>query len=311
MKSLVTVAICTHNRAKYLDACLAALAKSMKGHRIPTLIVANCCNDHTEEVAAGYRGILDLWVVKEDRLGLSNARNCALENVESSYIVFLDDDAMPLPSWCDAIDRIVKCVKPDIFGGPYYPYYLESKPGWFVDDFGSAHVASVDGFMTPGDYLSGGNMGWRLDLLKRIGGFDPDLGMRGSKLSLGEETAIQVRLERDDRIMRYFATDMCMLHYVSPGKMRLAYIAKRSFVYGYLLAEINPNDWCLKNVGLMRLVRDTKLGLPLVFRLFARDRSKYHYWKTYAAKYLSLHMITVGVLARKVMSASSFMWRVR
>lgn len=300
MISRVTVAICTHNRARFLDACLGSLLIAMKEHDFSVLVVANCCKDDTDEVVAKYKDSLQVRMVSEDALGLSHARNCAIANAASRYIVYLDDDAMPLPSWCDAIEKIVNDVEPDIFGGPYYPYYLESKPSWFDDDFGSAHQGVLDGFLSQGEYLSGGNMGWRVDLLKEIGGFSPDLGMTGSMLSLGEETAIQARLEQEFRIRGYFATDMCMLHYVHPVKMSLRYIAKRSYVYGYLLEDINPLDECLLNSGIIKSIADTKLGFPLLFRLFIRDRAKYRFWKTYAARFLSLHMIAIGVVARKL-----------
>ena len=83
---IVTVAICTWNRAKLLDQTLTEMRKL----RIPPgiewelLVVNNHCTDETDAVIARHRGALPIQRLFEPRQGLSNARNCAVSTARVS-----------------------------------------------------------------------------------------------------------------------------------------------------------------------------------------------------------------------------------
>lgn len=302
----VTIAICTHNRKKYLNLCLASLMKSIKDHNFKVIVVLNCCIDGSEELLKKYKKKLKLTYYKEQRIGLSNAKNKATYHTKTKYIVFLDDDAKPHSNWCDAIKKAIKTFDPDMFGGPFVPYYIEKKPDWFIDELGSSHLNTKRGIMADDDYLSGGNMGWKTKLLRSLGGFDTTLGMSGKNLSLGEETSLQARYLTGRSKKRVFIPEMKILHYVHPDKMKVLYVAKRSLIYGYLLSDINK----LNSPSLMRSIKhllfNAKLGFPLLLRILIRDKNKYKFWKTYAANYLSYHMIYFGCLLRHMKQKVNF-----
>ncbi len=141
-------------------------------------------------------------------------------------------------------------------------------------------------------------MGWRVEIVRKFGGFDPHLGMRGTKLGLGEETALQLKIQREmPHSLFFFSTRMSMKHFVSPQKMTIRYIFKRNLEYGLNLKYIDPNNVLLQE-GLWQFVKSTKIGIPLILRLFVRDRNIYPYWKTYAANYLTLFSIRLGALLK-------------
>lgn len=299
-KASVTIAICTHNRKKYLNLCLASLQKSMKSHNFKVIVVLNCCNDGSEDLLRDYKKKFNLTYYKESKIGLSNAKNKAICHTKTKYIVFLDDDAKPHSGWCDAIEKAIKTYDPDMFGGPFVPFYIEKKPDWFVDELGSSHLNTKRGVMADDEYLSGGNMGWKTKLLRSLGGFDISLGMSGKKLSLGEETSLQACYLNSRPKKRVFVPEMKIFHYVHPEKMKVLYVAKRSLIYGYLLSDINMLSLPSLLCSMKHLLFNAKLGFPLLLRTIIRDKKKYKFWKTYAANYLSYHMIYFGCLIRHI-----------
>lgn len=272
----------------------------MKNHKFKVIVVLNCCTDDTEKLLQHYQKSLNLTYYKEQKIGLSYARNKAIYHTKTEYIIFLDDDGKPFSGWCDAIKKAITSFDPDMFGGPFVPYYIEQKPDWFIDEFGSSHLNTKRGIMADDDYLSGGNMGWKTKLLRSLGGFDITLGMSGKKLSLGEETSLQACCQTSRSKKRIFIPEMKIFHYVHPCKMKVLYIAKRSLIYGFLLYDINKNNSPSFLFLIKHLIFNAKFGFPLLLRTLIRDKQKYKFWKTYAAKYLSYHMIFFGCLLRHI-----------
>ena len=73
----LTVAICTKDREDLLRMCLDSLLNSPGIEKCRVLVVDNASSDGTSELLSGYREMIS--VVYEGRVGLSNARNTALE----------------------------------------------------------------------------------------------------------------------------------------------------------------------------------------------------------------------------------------
>lgn len=292
-----TIAICTRNRADFLRKCLGGLFSATQTIHPRIIIVDNASTDSTRDIVAQFADKVHL--VHEQNVGLSHARNTAIAHCHTPYLVFLDDDGVPDPEWTSSIGDMIEKHQPDVFGGPYSPFYTDPREPWFSDALGAAHMDLSDGLQPRGTCFSGGNMGWRVELLKALGGFDPKLGISGNELRLGEETALQLAMWRRSPDAKFcFSRKMHMIHHVSKVKMRLRYIHKRNFIYGWQLRDIDPMQEILKN-GVIALMLRTKLGVPLILRYFVRDRTIYPYWKGYAAAYLSLNSILIGIAARK------------
>ena len=91
---LITVAICTYNRATALEHALGTLTHLVPPHdaRWELVVVDNASTDRTREVLAAFAGRLPLRVAFEQKSGLSHARNCALDNAGGDYVLWTDDD---------------------------------------------------------------------------------------------------------------------------------------------------------------------------------------------------------------------------
>ncbi len=149
----LTVAICTRNRKYFVSRCLSSLLACEGCSDVPIVLIDNGSDDGTWEFVA--ERFPSVNRISEPLVGLSHARNRAVEICETPYIVFLDDDAEPDPTW---LLGCVECVKAgaDVFGGPFRPFYLGTKKPWFHDDHGSAHLELVDGVQLYPVCFSGG-----------------------------------------------------------------------------------------------------------------------------------------------------------
>ena len=118
----ITVALCTHNHADRLVRTLADLAQ-LKSPVSPWefLVIDNASTDTTPALlaASGWRlADMDIRIVREEKLGLSNARNRALQEARGEYILFMDDDETPDPAWLTAYEEAMREHQPDALGGP-------------------------------------------------------------------------------------------------------------------------------------------------------------------------------------------------
>jgi glucosyl-dolichyl phosphate glucuronosyltransferase len=96
---LITVAICTLNRAESLRRTLESLAAM----RVPgeldweLVIINNGCTDHTDDVIKTFAGRLPIQREFEPQHGHSRARNHAVDIAKGDYIVWTDDDVIVDP----------------------------------------------------------------------------------------------------------------------------------------------------------------------------------------------------------------------
>ena len=120
---LITVAICTHNRAASLEKAVRSVLRQMTGDT-ELLIIDNASTDDTPVVAAQLVAANPrVEVVREDELGLSAARNAALKKARGQFVLFLDDDATAEPDWLAAYQRFLSAppsAKIAVVGGAVF-----------------------------------------------------------------------------------------------------------------------------------------------------------------------------------------------
>jgi glucosyl-dolichyl phosphate glucuronosyltransferase len=100
---LISVVICTRNRARLLNRALISLVEQAFPRRdYEILVVDNQSTDRTYEIVKQFqeKGVRYL---REDRIGSSVARNTGWSNAAGRYIAFFDDDGIASPEWLAAI----------------------------------------------------------------------------------------------------------------------------------------------------------------------------------------------------------------
>jgi GT2 family glycosyltransferase len=100
-----TVVVVTWRGAGHITACLGALAAQDRPHR--TLVVDNASDDGTAALLAGHE------VLRLPRNeGYAGALAAALSVVDTPFVAWLNDDAVPAPDWLAALeDALVKTPK--------------------------------------------------------------------------------------------------------------------------------------------------------------------------------------------------------
>ncbi len=97
MKNDLTVAICTYNSAKFIEETLIYIINQTY-QKFDLLIVNDCSTDNTVQVIEGFFKnkniefrLLNLSLNK----GIANARQIALNESKSKYILYIDSDDLP------------------------------------------------------------------------------------------------------------------------------------------------------------------------------------------------------------------------
>lgn len=239
----VTIAICTYNRAAFLERGLnALLAEPEIGKQSEILVVDNKSTDGTASLVASYsERFAFVQYVREKQQGLSHARNRAYQSSQAEYVAYLDDDAVIVSGWLAAFfDAVTRSGHADALGGPILPDFETPPPRWFDSDYVTRRFGREAGPLGPlyvRQGFSGGNMAIRREVIERLGGFDPALGMAGDRVHFGEESDFFQRLYAQSGNRTYYAPRLAIRHFEAAHKQHPAYLARRMFANGQLFTE--------------------------------------------------------------------------
>jgi len=230
----LTVVVCTHNRAFFLEKCLnSLLMQTYSLTEFATIVVDNNSSDSTYDLASTYKSrFINLQIIQEPIQGLSYARNAALNIVQTEWVAFLDDDAVAEQNWVEIIFETIDKGDFDVFGGVYTAWHaLRNQPPWFSEAWETNSGLAQNYSQLISGYPSGGNCVYKVDFVRMCGGFPVNLGMSGHKIAYGEETKLidQIR-KRGGRIG--FVPDMIINHCVLEHKYSLIWRLMRRFALG-------------------------------------------------------------------------------
>lgn len=255
-----SIAVCTHNRAEMLLRCLETLGESIDacgGEGLEVLVIDNASTDDTSAKAG-------LWcarqsarrIVREERLGVSHARNRAVDCSNSDWIVYLDDDTeIPL----DFAERLKSALQAaeegsfDLIGGlSSDPPQSQQPPAWVPEgavSHGVAMNARLDSSkrfqeMPQGSFVIGYCFAVRPEVVRRVGGFDARLGPKGKKQKYGDETDLQLRIQKAG-LRVAIAPDLLVLHLERQEK----YTARYHFAGLIAAGRSNVRLWPEKSVS--------------------------------------------------------------
>lgn len=241
----ISVAICTYNRADRLYLALDALRhQTLAADRFEILVVDNASTDRTPEVCQEFASSLPhLRYVFEPVQGLSKARNTALQEVKSSYIAFLDDDAIPCPSWLASLLHTFQTVRPEpvCVGGLIRPLWELPKPDWVHPTMESLFTILDGGdqprWFRPNEFPWGANVAYQRDAVLKIGGFHEKLGRRGKSLLSGEEYLLNATLQSQGGGF-YYHPEAAIDHWIPKERIDPNWLVRRNFWQGRSVALI-------------------------------------------------------------------------
>jgi glycosyltransferase involved in cell wall biosynthesis len=216
---MVTIAICTYNRPELLRKCLDSLGRQTVGRDKFKVLVVDNFGDKTSEQAATEHSAS---YVHEPAMGLSNARNRAWKEADTTWVFYLDDDAIAHPDMVEQFLAATADEQVQVLGGRYAHYFVKPPARWLLRYYSGSVRASQEAgvvVLKSTEYLSGGIMAcWRSLLAEHP--FRSDLGMVGLQPGFGEEDEWQDRL-RLAGITVHYSEDIAMDHLVQAHKQTI------------------------------------------------------------------------------------------
>lgn len=286
MLASVSVVINTYNRARTLEATLAAMAWQ-RHPRFEVIVVNGPSTDGTEDLLAHFAGKIRTARCTEANLSMS--RNIGLAMAAGEIVAYIDDDAVPEPDWLEAI------------AAPYADPQVGAVGGFIRDHTGYAWQCRVvacdrygdnEGFETveqalqagvadrgPGAprFLSptGANSSFRRGALLGIGGFDEEFAY------FLDETDVAVRLLDAGWAIAYAARAEVHHKYADSHLRRADRIPRSIFVPArsksyFCIRHAVPHDGFAKVVGyLARYRRDRRRDKEWLFDNGLIDRAHF------------------------------------
>ena len=257
MANLITVLICTHNRAALLSRVLDSLNRAKRpagGAEI--LAAANACTDETHALLEAYArdpgGRLPLRWIAEPAPGKSHALNRAIRDIRTPLTAFVDDDHRVDENYLVAIEEAAnKWPDAGLYCGRILPDWDGTEQAWVHDEgpyrIYPLPVPRYDQGMeartiTPeeGPIPGGGNLVVRRNVFGLAGQFSTDLGPHGHDLGGGEDSEYVLRaMARGARCQ--YAPGILQHHYVDAERLKLSYLLKKSYQRTRSTARIHGN----------------------------------------------------------------------
>jgi glucosyl-dolichyl phosphate glucuronosyltransferase len=303
---LISVVICTHDRADLLAGALLSLCEQTLDPACYEVIVVD--NNSTDSTPAVVQDVClrfpNVRYYLETQLGLSHARNRGWHEARGEYVGYMDDDSKAPPEWMDVATEVIAQKAPAAFGGPSLPFYNSARPRWFKDEYGAHDLGTQAHALGSAEYAYGMNVFFRRTVLEALGGFDPALGMSGKRIAYGEETAIQLRIRTDmpDEII-YYEPRLYVYHLVPARKMTWRWIVRSSWAGGRYSCRIfgEKREYYRRCFALLLAARQVMILVAVLARgILRRDRQAYPSFQNYAYERVKPHLVALGALYERM-----------
>ena len=230
---IVSVVICSYNRAAYIGAALDSLYhQTASKDDFEVIVVDNNSTDGTELVFQQWRAANPnghFYYTTETNQGASYARNKGAQLAKAAWLCFMDDDAVATHTYIDNIIRHTK-QHPNVlgFGGKIIPKYIPEEPKWMsyyvsslVGNFDYAPEACA---FENGKYPIESNMIMKKSAFDLVGGFNVAIpGVVGTLRIGGEGKELFYKIiALGEKI--YYDPSICVHHVVEVKKLTPEYM---------------------------------------------------------------------------------------
>src|SRR5262245_37859431 len=202
---LLSIAICTFNRAAFLDEALRSFAATDKLSDLPfeLLVIDNNSGDTTCSVVERWaaRSRFPLRYVFEGKQGLSVARNRAIKEATGQWIWYVDDDVYFSPRWLEgALEGMRFFPQSSVLAGRIRLTFEQAQPSWLPPSafsyYGMTSFGDEPRWLDLKEYPVGANTAFRRSVFNEVGLFREDLGRIADSLLSSEEMEMVIRLAK-------------------------------------------------------------------------------------------------------------------
>lgn len=266
----ISVIIPTYNRADNLPAVLrSVVAQTLSPREYEVIVVDNASTDATCEAVARFTAEYPhIRYIYEPTQGVSHARNRGLQEANTPYVAFLDDDACADQDWLPQLlgGFADNSPRPQVVVGKVLLDWQTDRPDWFPSQYetivGAYSPQDSNFYLKPGDYFLTMNVALDRQILLESGGFDVRLGPQGSRHIVGDDSELAHRL-LSKGYTAYYESRAVVYHLVSGARQTRRYLLARLFWQGAtqpLLDAINSNHVNRKG-NLRRVIYDVRLAI--------------------------------------------------
>lgn len=178
MNSLISINVIAHNEERYIKKCISSLLnQNFKNFEL--IIVDDGSTDNTLKIIREFKDLRIKCIENTENQGIGKSRNIAISNSIGDYIFFTDADCVVKQNW---LTEGLKCFEKGCLGVEGRLIYVSEE---YEPTFSTLFLENETG----GHFLTG-NVAYRADVIKSIGGFnenlawfkDRDLGLRMANL---------------------------------------------------------------------------------------------------------------------------------
>lgn len=193
----ISVVIPAYNEEKYIGRCLDSLLRQDYGD-FEIIVSLNSCTDGTEGLVRKYKSVK---IVKEERKGVTYARQTGTEQALGEIIASSDADSRYPKDWLNKIASNFQNNK-DIVG-LYGPVYLESKSLFLKIMAKYAYTVFLKISRLFGkDNVAGINFAFKRDVFNKVGGYT--LGLKSAEdIDLAKKIKKFGRIKFDKKLVVY------------------------------------------------------------------------------------------------------------
>ena len=248
-----SVVICTYRRPELVaEAMRSVFAQEYPNDRYELIVVNNDSPDDTEEVVldAARESPVPFTYLVEKRNGLSYARNTGIAAASNEFVAFLDDDAIACGDWMATFNGVIDEHHALVVGGRVEKAFEEGfePPPWMEPQY-VKHFFGVN-YRDRGRkekvfriryplYLTGANLVYARRLFDHFGGFDTRLGRDGKSLLGGEESYLNMVLDKHD-IPLFYTDDAWVDHHIQSFRVTKEHLRSKAYWSGVTNAVMHP-----------------------------------------------------------------------
>ncbi len=226
----ITVVLPTFRRQDSLARALAGLAAQTTTYDL--VVVDNDGSPHAPvRLPAGMPG----RVVREPTPGAAAARNRGLAETRTPLVAMLDDDVVPAPGWLAALAAPVRAGQADLTGGRVVLDPDVVRPRWLAPAL-EGYLTALDLGPAPRPLLTReslltASLLTRAELLRRTGGFAPELGPRPGRQLVGDDVQV-VRDLRAAGARAMWVPEAVVVHELPGERLRPSWLLRRAYLQG-------------------------------------------------------------------------------
>jgi glycosyltransferase involved in cell wall biosynthesis len=234
----VSVVICTYTMELYehvQDAADAVLNQTYDD--IELVLISDGDDEVCKAMQADYGDRNDVRIkCHAENRGLSYSRNQGIYESTGDIIAFVDDDAVPNPTWAEHLVDGYQRHEALAVGGKMTPIWVDQEPEFLPEEFywiiGVTHLGYPEEECEVRN-TNGSNMSFRRVVLEELDGFDEILGRKGDRQLQGEETELAARLYARYGEGMWYLPKAEVGHKVFDYRTNPRWLFERAFWQGY------------------------------------------------------------------------------